>query len=433
MLYERERELRAPANVHIEFTASCNEKCRHCYNYWREEGADANNITRKNLDAIIDQLLEAGVLHVIITGGEPLINYDEVLHAAKRLTKNGLTISMNSNLIAATEDRMQALRDAGLTHILSSLLSYDEELHDHIASVKGAWKKSVKGAEATVKAGITITNNMVVSQLNKDHIYETGRFLNSLGVTGICGTRVSPPPYADIHMRKELQVTFEDAEKMLGDLLRVKKDFGMRINALLPFPLCFLKDFEKYADFAGRKCAGGTYTLSLNSNGDAHACQKEGFVAGNILKDGIYKVWENVRAWRTEEQMPEECKECAALPECGGGCRTVGLAYEGTLKGKDNLTMEPFKEKDITITEEMWKHVDNDNFTFVPTLRFRQEEGFTLLNISAAKNIMISDEVVSFIKRKLENDEAFSLEEFGREDRSTLGHFVKKKVVKVVD
>lgn len=433
MLYERERALKAPASVHIEFTASCNEKCRHCYNYWREDGAPANNIKRSDLDAIIDQLIEAGVFHVILTGGEPLINYEEVLYATTRLKKSGFTISMNSNLIVATEDKMKALRDAGLTHVLSSLLTHDEKLHDHIASVDKAWQKCVEGIKVTIKAGISITNNMVLSQLNKDHVYETGKFLDSIGVQGICGTRVSPPPYADIHMQKELQISVEDAGEILSDLLLIKKDFGMRINALLPFPLCFLKDFEKYIDFAGRKCAGGTYTLSLNSNGDAHACQKEGLVVGNILRDGIYKVWNNINSWRTEEQIPEECKKCTALPECGGGCRTVGLAYGGTLKGKDNLMVEPLTEKDVTITKKMWGQVDNEKFLFVPTLRFRQEDGFTLLNINAAKNMMIEDEVAEIVKDKFEKNETFDLESFGEKNRRTLGHFVKKGVVKIVN
>lgn len=432
MLYEKERELKAPANVHIEFTNSCNEKCRHCYNYWREEGAPISKIDRKELDKIIDQLIEAGVFHVILTGGEPLINSDEVIYAAKRLTKNRFTISMNSNLIAATEDKMKALRDAGLKHVLSSLLTYDEKTHDHIASVKGAWVKCVKGIETTLGAGITITNNMVISQVNKDHVYETGKFLHSIGVTGICGTRVSPPPYADIHMQKELQIPVDDARAILEDLLRIKSDFGMRINALLPFPLCFLKDCEKYIDFAGRKCAGGTYTLSLNSNGDAHACQKEGLVVGNILRDGIYKVWENVRHWRTKEQIPEECQDCAALPECGGGCRTVGLGYEGSLNGKDNLTMEPIKDKDVTVTQKMWRQVDNEYLQFVHTLRFRQENGFTLLNINAAKNIMISDAIARIVKDKFENSEIFNLESFGKEHRIELGHFIKKGAVRIV-
>ncbi|MDA9101231.1 radical SAM protein [Omnitrophica bacterium] len=429
MLYERIRELSAPATVHIEFVSSCNEKCRHCYNFWREENAPANLISRENVDKIIDAVQQAGVFHVILTGGEPLINYKQVLYAAQRLTDAGISISLNSNLILATEDKMKALRDAGLTHVLTSIISHDPQTHDFIASSPGAWAKIIKGIEATLASGISITNNMVISQRNKSHVYETGRLMKKLGVGGLCGTRVSPPAYADIHMRRELQVSIEDAYSVLDQLLQVKSDFGLGVSALIPFPLCFLKDFEKYQDFAGRKCAAGTYTLSLNSNGDVHACQKEGFVAGNIFSDGLSKVWENVRPWRTEEQLPSECKECSALAECGGGCRVVGYGYTQQLSGKDNLALDPIRDEDVTVTPAMWNHVDHDFFEVAPTLRFRPESGFTLLNIRAAKNMMISDEAAQILRRKLKDQETFNLEGFGAQHRRTLAHLLKKGAV----
>ena len=76
--------LSAPISVHVEVTEACNEKCRHCYNFSRCDSYVPKTISIENLDYTIDELVKNNVMHVIITGGEPLLALDRTVYLAEK-------------------------------------------------------------------------------------------------------------------------------------------------------------------------------------------------------------------------------------------------------------------------------------------------------------------------------------------------------------
>ena len=79
----------APTTVNFELTEICNVKCRHCYNPWRDESMGVNSVDEKKLDRIISQFVVAKVFHVILTGGEPMSNFD-ICCCIKKLKENNI-------------------------------------------------------------------------------------------------------------------------------------------------------------------------------------------------------------------------------------------------------------------------------------------------------------------------------------------------------
>ena len=70
------RMLSAPTVVNLELTELCNVKCRHCYNFWRDESMGSVSLDQEKLDILIDKFADAGVFHVVLSGGEPMSNFD---------------------------------------------------------------------------------------------------------------------------------------------------------------------------------------------------------------------------------------------------------------------------------------------------------------------------------------------------------------------
>ena len=69
--------LRAPVMVNLELTSGCNLQCRHCYNFWREDPASMkDSIDRQKIDRVIEKIVDAEIFHVVLTGGEPFLNFD---------------------------------------------------------------------------------------------------------------------------------------------------------------------------------------------------------------------------------------------------------------------------------------------------------------------------------------------------------------------
>ncbi len=94
------RILTAPVMINLEITEACNLTCRHCYNFWRQEdGPKPVRMTEERMSALIDQMVQAEIFHVVLTGGEPLVNFSVLKYAMQRLTAEGISTSLNSNLI----------------------------------------------------------------------------------------------------------------------------------------------------------------------------------------------------------------------------------------------------------------------------------------------------------------------------------------------
>jgi len=426
--------LKAPGVINLEITDMCNARCRHCYNFWREDTASLCSMSKESMDRILDIFIESGVFHIIFTGGEPFMNLKVLEFGLKKALENNISVSCNSNLMLTTKDNVKKLRDIGLDHILTSLNSHDPATNDYIVNVKGAFKKIITGIENAVKCGIRVSVNMIVSQINKEHVYATGRLAHDLGCQKIFGTRVVPSVNVKDIDESAFKLEKENALNTLRQLVRVKEATGIMIGTLVAYPLCLLSDLEKYKDFVGRGCPGQSrYLMSVNANGDTHACvhQKDGY--GNIFEEGIYEPYNRMRAWHDESYRYKGCEGCDYIDICRTGCRMSAHGYFGKyderdplMTGKDSF-VKPYR---IVYDESVYGKIDGGlKFVAPKRLRFRKENGFHLVNIRWANTIAVDDETARFLIKNRDSGKEFDINDFGRDKREILARLFFKDVI----
>ncbi|MGE4398765.1 MAG: radical SAM/SPASM domain-containing protein [Campylobacterales bacterium] len=428
----------APTVVNLEITDVCNVKCRHCYNFWREDSSKSSSLTKEKMDLLIEQFVDAGVFHVVLTGGEPFARFDLLEYGFKKLVDNNISISCNSNLMLATDDKIRRLRDAGLDHILTSLNSYDRATNDYMVHQDGAFDKIVSGIESCIKNDMRVSVNMIVSERNKMHVYDTALFAHSLGCQKIFGTRVVPSINECNPNASEFKVTREDALSTVDQLIAAKEKTGIMIGTLVSYPLCLLSDLEKYRDFVGRGCpAQSGHILSLNADGNTHACVHQEEAYGNIFEDGIYKCYEKMHAWHDMSYRYPGCMGCDYIDICQTGCRMSAHAFSGDLNGQDNFMtgkdsfVRPYK---IVHDPMIYRAIENNaKFTAPKRLRFRKENGFYLVNIRWANTVTVPNEVGEFLQKYSISGELFSLSEFGAERKEMLAQLFFKDAIESDD
>src|SRR3989442_11138766 len=72
-LSEKAAGQRMPVQAMIELTYGCNLRCVHCYNPTHQA---KDELATAQITALIDQLAEAGGLHLAFTGGELFTRQD---------------------------------------------------------------------------------------------------------------------------------------------------------------------------------------------------------------------------------------------------------------------------------------------------------------------------------------------------------------------
>ena len=430
----------APTTVNLELTELCNVKCRHCYNPWRDESMGEISLDEIKLNLIIKKLSEARVFHVILTGGEPMSNFEILIKAIKKLRDQDITVSCNSNLILADEKKTKLLFEAGLDHILTSFPSIDKKENDYIMQSKNSLDRIIRGIKACVSSGIRVSANMVILRTNMDKIYETGKLAASLGCDKFFITRAVPPSYSETSKSETSEedlynLTHKETKDCLDEVLRVKKDFGIRVGSLVSYPLCFLEDLEKYKDFVGRGCPSQSgHRMSINSNGDLHVCVHEEESYGNIFKTSIQDVYQNqMRSWHNKSKRSKECLGCEYINMCESGCQMIAAAVNGETATKDPLYVGPNNVKKhytLIADPKIFDAIQNgEEFKVHDRIRFRFEKDFTLVNIRWGNTITVSKELGDFLLKYKTNQKYFTLKDFGEENKDWLANLFFKDVI----
>jgi radical SAM protein with 4Fe4S-binding SPASM domain len=366
--------LRAPLDVQWELTPWCCYNCQHCYNYWRREISPKRILTPQELQIhskTAEELLVAGVFHATLTGGEPLGVLEQVFPLLQNLHSHKVYLTMNTNLALFDRDKAHLLRQLGIHSLLTSVISGDEHLNDELAQNHGAYKHTIRGIELALAEGFRVSVNMVVSAKNVHTVYQTGKLAHDLGVTTFAGTKVSKP--SNCSKFGDFLLSIEQTQQILENLLRIRSDFGLRVDSLEPYPASIFTSLEMQQTFGRRQCSAGQTSCAIGVNGEVRPCAHGSNSYGNTTM-GLAKAWESMREWSSGELIPRECFNCPSYPKlCNGGCRIESLNAENGISG-----MDPYCTGVATIPEKGKKKsllsiVEDTRVVLHEKVRFREE------------------------------------------------------------
>ena len=163
-------------NVHSQ----CNCRCVMCDIWQRKDGSETR---AADLESHRESIRRLGVKHVVLSGGEPLLNRDldalcrffRGLGVRVTLLTTGLLLNKKADIVAA-----------GFDDIIISI-DGPPEVHDRIRRVSGAFQAIQKGV-LEVRArrpGIPISCRTTVQKLNHTHLRATVSAARSLGLDSI--------------------------------------------------------------------------------------------------------------------------------------------------------------------------------------------------------------------------------------------------------
>ena len=316
----------APYRMDLAVTYRCNNDCAHCYNA-RERSFP--ELTTEQWFGIIDRLWALGVPHIVFTGGEPTLRKDlpELIRHAET---NGQITGLNTNARRLADEKfVQELVQAGLDHVQVTVESCDEPIHDEMVRARGAFKQTIQGLRNALATPLYVMTNTTMLSTNAHKIPETLDFLAELGVPTI-GLN------ALIYSGHGLEVGTGLRENELQPLLDVAVEktsaHKQRLIWYTPTQYCHFDPTQMNLGVKG--CTAALYSMCIEPNGDVLPCQSYYQALGNILNDPWDGIWNHELALRLRERrgLPEGCRGCSLLAECGGGC-PLQSEHQGQAQG----------------------------------------------------------------------------------------------------
>jgi radical SAM protein with 4Fe4S-binding SPASM domain len=304
----------APYRMDLAITYRCNNDCAHCYN------ARERNFPELKTDdwkKILDQLWALGVPHIVFTGGEATLR-DDLPELIRHAESNGQITGLNTNARRLSDVRyVQQLVDAGLDHVQITVESCDEQIHDEMMRLKGAFKQTIAGLKNALATKLYVMTNTTMLRTNVHKIPDTLDFLADIGVPTI-GLN------ALIYSGNGLTVGTGLRESELQPILDVATQKtaarGQRLIWYTPTQYC---EFDPTASNLGVKgCSAALYSMCVESNGNVLPCQSYYTPVGNILTDSWDSIWNHDLSVKLRERqgLPSKCEDCPIVAECGGGC-----------------------------------------------------------------------------------------------------------------
>lgn len=392
--------LSAPTSIELTLTKKCNHKCLHCYNPWREEiNCEESGFSYEQLEIIVDELKKNDVWHVTLSGGEPLMQKDDVVHISKLLMKAGITFSMNTNLTLMTDEFAKKLKEElnWNTLILTSLPSIYPDICDSITQINGSYQKILNGIKICKDNGFQVGINIVISQKNLLDLDNIEEFISKNRIDYLCVSIVIPPTYDSEN--PDYYLNNNDIVRLADALIAIKKKYNVDVDSITPLPICILKDINKYKDIISTTCSAGLTRCTIDTDGNIFACSHEDTPYGNIFVDGLKSAWDKMGSWREIEKINPECENCNYLAICGGECRMM--------KNGDNKYYCLDKDADISYSPVTTNLLIDDSSSFCINkdinIKIRKEEFGAAIRVGY-NEYYISDECLEFYNylRKIE-------------------------------
>jgi radical SAM protein with 4Fe4S-binding SPASM domain len=161
-------------------------------------------------------------------------------------------------------------------------------------------------------------------------VKETLQFLGELGVPTV---GLNALIYSGKGEEVDTGLPEEDLPPLLETARAITEAQGQRLIWYTPTQYCHFNPLQ--LDLGVKGCTAALYNMCIEPNGDVIPCQSYYQALGNMLEDPWKAIWEHPLALslRNRSDVPEGCRTCEFLPECGGGCPLA----------RDHQTIEPIQ------------------------------------------------------------------------------------------
>ena len=316
-----------------ELTHRCPLSCAYCSNPLDLERASAELDTETWL-RVLDEAASLGVLHLHLTGGEPMVRRDLTL-----LVRRAAELQLYTNLITSgvlLDDRALAeLVEAGIDHIQLSLQDIEPEAADRSGGLKGGHEKKLSAARRIKAAGLPLTVNFVIHRGNADRTEAMIELAEALEADRVEIAHVQYYGWALVN-RSALLPTLAQLESATAAVEAARGRLQGRVGVDYVVP--------DYYAVRPKACMGGwgQRFINVSPSGKALPCHAAetlpGFKFPSVRDHGLADIWANsevFRRFRGVEWAPEPCRSCERLEIDWGGCRCQAFALVGDAERVD--------------------------------------------------------------------------------------------------
>ena len=258
------------ADLHIDLTDACTERCVHCYVPKGQKDFLSVELAEK---ALVEFRAMSG-LTVHLTGGEAMMHPD-----FERICRKCVELNLNfiifSNMTLCDEKRIAFLKEVQPQFINVSLYSMDPVEHDAITQLPGSWQKTHDAVVKCYEAGVACRIATPLLKENQYALPALRKFADE--------HRMHLVPAADI---------IAQADHECGNLAHACSIEELRRVMTRDHDLFHKVYNAKMPACDAKVCDIGSARLYLNAKGNYYPCDSmHEYVLGNVRENTVEEIW----------------------------------------------------------------------------------------------------------------------------------------------
>lgn len=305
-----------PITGTLELLPICNMNCDMCYiRLSRTEMEKKGRMrTADEWISMGEEMERAGVLFLLLTGGEPLL-FPDFRRLYLSLRERGIILTVNTNGTLIDADWAAFFGENKARRINITLYGADDRAYETLCHYPGGFEKTVQGIRLLKERGVDVKINGSVTKSNRndmEKIYAIGR---ELGAPVHMDTYMLP----GIHERKlpfEAQSRLEPEEAAAAEMEMLRnemnpEDLRMYVQQML---LQIKKEGNVYSE--GITCMAGNCSFAVNWQGEMRPCVTLEEPSVPVFETGFESAWQQISEKVKAYRVNEKCRQCRLRPVC---------------------------------------------------------------------------------------------------------------------
>jgi radical SAM protein with 4Fe4S-binding SPASM domain len=300
---------RLPLSGSLEITFRCNLRCAHCYVGDQRSGdPEQAEMSTAEIERIFDELVDAGCLWLLLTGGEPLVRPD-LLQLNRTARRKGFVVSLFTNGTLITPRIADELAEYPpfLTEI--TLYGYTQATYERVTGIPGSHARCMRGIELLRERGLYVRIKTIAMSLNVHELTDMQNFASQMGLE----FRFDPMLVAQLDGGKTpLAVRLSPEEVVKTDLENTKRVEGYK---------------DVYARLGGARsapnrlysCLAGQSSFHIDPYGKLTPCMVSRTQSYDLRQGTFEEGWNRFipEVISQPRQSTSRCDACDLLAICG--------------------------------------------------------------------------------------------------------------------
>ena len=332
-LLERAKASKTPVNGSLELLPICNMNCDMCYVRLSREEVQAHGglHTTDEWIEIGKQMKDAGVLFLLLTGGEPLL-FPDFKRLYTELQKMGFIITINTNGTLIDDEWVLFFKKNRPRRINITLYGSDETEYAKLCHYPEGFNKTIRAIRLLKNADIDVKISCSITKTNQSSLEKVFHIGDELGVL--------------IHVSSYMKPVVREREKPFAEQVRTIPEEAAKVS-IEAMKLQFSKSiFKQYVsqsiervedpDFlrgdGHLSCMAGSCSFTINWQGFMRPCVVLPEPSVPVFEKGFAEAWKEVSTGAGKLMISKECTTCKYKPICKV-CAAASVSETGRYEG----------------------------------------------------------------------------------------------------